>query len=271
MLMKNRILAAFLWHAGLLLAGSSAVEAADGLAIQRLTWAGVKFSTSDATVLIDAVNTDIWNGDAPGGFVPVVAETGRKYALITHTHNDHFDLEGLRQVLGEHGNVVCHESIASYVASRGLRVIPVQDYVPVSRAGFVFTAVPAEDGLGEQQVSWIVTVAGRRFLHGGDTLWHGRWSALGKQYGPFDAVFLPINGARVLRDPMPETPAVLTPAQAVDAAILLRARRLIPIHYGLNDPPGYQEVNQPLATTITEAERRGLVIEALQPGEILSR
>lgn len=242
---------------------------ADDLSVERLTWAGVKIGFGDATVFIDAVSTDLWNGRAPDGLVPVEAATSRRFALITHTHNDHFDIEGLKTVLGDRGNVICHESAASYVASRGLRVIPAKMYEPVSRAGFVFTAVPAEDGLGEQQVSWIVAVDGRRFLHAGDTLWHGKWSILGQQYGPFDAAFLPINGARILRDPKSETPAVLTPAQAVDAAILLRAARLVPIHYGANDPPNYLEVARPLATTIAEAERRGLTVEPLLPGQSL--
>ena len=249
---------------------SSACAAGTDLAVERLTWAGVRFAYGDTTVLIDAVSTDLWGGNAPGGLVPVQADTRRKYALITHAHNDHFDLDGLRETLGERGNVICHESIASYVASRGLRVIPAKTWEPVSRGGFVFTAVPAEDGLGDQQVSWIVTVDGKRFLHAGDTLWHGRWATLGSLYGPFEAVFLPVNGARVLHDPATETPVVLTPAQAVDAASLLRANRIVPIHYGLNDPPAYVEVHRPLETTIAEGRRRGLRVDALQPGEFLT-
>jgi L-ascorbate metabolism protein UlaG (beta-lactamase superfamily) len=239
------------------------------LTVERLTWAGVKFTYADTTVVIDAVSTDLWQGNAPGGLVPVKADTRRKYALITHTHNDHFDLDGLTNVLGERGSVICHESIASYVASRGLRVIAAKTWEPISRGGFVFTAVPAEDGLGEQQVSWVITVDGKRFLHAGDTLWHGRWATIGSLYGPFEAAFLPINGARVLQEPMAETPAVLTPSQAVDAAALLRANRIVPIHYGLNDPPAYREVNEPLETTIAEGRRRGLRVDALQPGDFL--
>jgi L-ascorbate metabolism protein UlaG (beta-lactamase superfamily) len=239
------------------------------LEIERLSWAGIRMVAGDTTVFIDAVGTEAWDGMAAGGLVPVEASTSRRYALITHLHNDHFDEAALKAVLGDSGYVVCHEAIATQVASRGLRVIPAKLYEPVRRDGFVFTAVPAEDGFGAEQVSWIVAWEGHRYLHAGDTLWHGKWDLIGAQYGPFDAVFLPINGARIQRDPQSETPGIMTPAQAVDAAVLLRAALVVPIHYGGNHPPDYVEVAEPLAVFRKEAARRGVAIDPLQPGESL--
>jgi L-ascorbate metabolism protein UlaG (beta-lactamase superfamily) len=244
--------------------------AADELTVERLTWAGIKIASEDTSVFIDAVGTDLWDGNAPEGLVPVVTDTRRSYALITHAHNDHFDLDTLKDVLGDRGYVICHESIATYIASRGLRVIPAKMYVPIERGGFLFTAVPAEDGMGDEQVSWVITHNDKRFLHAGDTLWHGNWSMIGSQFGPFDAVFLPVNGARILRDPVSETPAVMTPAQAVDAAVLLRAEKLVPIHYGLNDPPYYQEVDDPIGSLTVEAERRNMTMQHVLPGNTVA-
>ena len=48
---------------------------------------------------------------------------------------------------------------------------------------------------------------------------------IGKQFGPFDIAFLPINGARMGGDPAQETPAVLTPAQASRQAPASRQTR----------------------------------------------
>jgi L-ascorbate metabolism protein UlaG (beta-lactamase superfamily) len=242
---------------------------ADDVVIERLTWAGIKLVSGDTTVLVDAVGTDLWDGDAPEGLVPVESDTTRTYALITHAHNDHFDVDTLKTVLGARGYLICHESQAVYAASRGLRVIPAKMYEPIFRGGFVFTAVPAEDGFGVNQVSWIISKGSQKFLHGGDTLWHGQWGNIGRQYGPFDAVFMPINGARDASENMPVTPAVQTPQQAVDAAGLLRAELLIPIHFGLNDPPGYVEVDKPLETLMTIAGQRGQSVRHLSPGEQL--
>ena len=246
------------------------VAHAEGLEIERLTWAGIKFVAGDTTVFVDAVGSDLWDGDAPEGLVPVTADTRRRYALITHAHNDHFDIETLKTVLGDRGYVICHESVATYIASRGLRVIPASSWVPVSRGGFTFTAVPAVDGFGDEQVSWVISVDNKRFFHAGDTLWHGYWSTIATQFAPFDIAFMPINGARVATDPPQKTPAVLTPDQAVDAAITLGAELMVPIHFGLNDPPNYVEVEDPLNTARAEAQRRSLAFRHLAPGEKLA-
>jgi L-ascorbate metabolism protein UlaG (beta-lactamase superfamily) len=243
--------------------------AAGEVQIERLTWAGVKMVAGNTTVFVDPVGTDLWDGKAPEGLVAVTAETGRRYALITHTHNDHFDVDTLKRVLGDRGYVVCEESIASYVASRGLKVIPASMYEPVERGGFLFTAVPAEDGLGSDQVSWVISTGNKRYLHAGDTLWHGKWRTIGAQFGPFEAVFLPINGAKLDGEPKSEVSAVMTPDQAVDAAIQLNAKVLVPIHYGLNDPPHYVEVANPVSTLRQIAERRKVAIMHLRPGESL--
>lgn len=242
---------------------------ASELLVERLTWAGIKLQAGDTTVLVDAVLTDLWDGAAPEALVPATADTRRRYALITHTHNDHFDAAGLGEVLGERGYVICHESVAAHVASRGFRVISVRTWEPVARGGFVFTAVPAADGFGDFQVSWIITDGERRFLHAGDTLWHGGFDLVGRQFGPFDAVFLPINGARGGANPDIESATVMSPLQAVDAASLLRGRKLVPIHFGFDDPPGYVEVDAPLATLQRAALRRGIVIDHLRPGQRL--
>ncbi|MDH4110149.1 MAG: MBL fold metallo-hydrolase [Gammaproteobacteria bacterium] len=268
--MNPRIRAAWLLPAALAAGIALAQEDAGELRIERLTWAGIKMTAGETTVLIDAIGTDIWDGKAPDGLVAVEADTRRRYALVTHAHNDHFDVETLKRVLGDTGYVIAHESIATYIASRGLQVVPAATWVPVSRGGFTFTAVPASDGFGAEQVSWVVVHGERRYLHGGDTIWHGRWHEIGQQLGPFDAAFLPINGARLQSDPMIETPGTLTPQQAVDAALLLRARSLVPIHYGNDDPPYYVEVPRPLETLRATADRRAVPVTYLLPGEFMT-
>ena len=36
--------------------------------VERLTWAGIKVVEGDTTVFIDPVGTDLWNGEALGGW-----------------------------------------------------------------------------------------------------------------------------------------------------------------------------------------------------------
>lgn len=242
-------------------------ENEDAIHVQRLTWAGVKIVSGDTTLLIDAVGKDLWNGNAPGGLVPVEVDTRRVYALVTHAHNDHFDADTLKTVLGEKGYVIAHESEAAYMISRGLRVIPAEHWVPVARGGFVFTAVPASDGFGSDQVSWLVTKGDKRIFHGGDTLWHGGWPMVGDQFGGVDLAFLPINGVVTGSSQGLTTPAVMTPSQALDAAVLIRAQRVVPIHYGLNDPPYYVETPDPLGQFLELTKDRGIDVKPLKPGD----
>lgn len=244
------------------------INATEEFTAQRLTWSGVKLIQGDTSVFIDAVGKDLWDGNAPEGLVPVEATTKRRYAVITHIHNDHLDVDTLKQVLGEKGYVISHTSSASYLVSKGLKVIETEFYVPVMRGGFVFTPVPAQDGFGDHQVSWIIAAGDKRIIHAGDTLWHGQWHTLGLQYGPFDAAFLPINAA-VVPGTGSYIPAVMSPKQAVNAAKLLRAKTIVPIHYGLPSSDQYKETPNPVAAAMKEGKNIDVWVQHRKPGDTI--
>ena len=61
-------------------------------------------------------------------------------------------------------------------------------------------------------------------------------------------------------------PAVLTPEQAVIAARQLRARRLVPIHYGESDPPNYFEIDRPLER-LRAAAAGSVTLSVMDKGE----
>jgi L-ascorbate metabolism protein UlaG (beta-lactamase superfamily) len=90
-----------------------------------------------------------------------------------------------------------------------------------------------------------------------------------RAYGPFDAAFLPINGARQRDGRFIDQgiPAVLTPSQAVAAAHLLRAKLIVPIHFGNPDPPDYVEVPDPLGELRREASKVKMPIRVMAAGE----
>jgi|SRR5215510_314455 len=97
---------------------------------------------------------------------------------------------------------------------------------------------------------------------------YGAWWQIGRQYGPFDAAFLPINGAKFSwRQPASDIPAVLTPEQAVAAGIVLGAKPVTPIHYGVSGAEGYEEQANAEASFIETARKRKLSVEILKPGE----
>lgn len=242
---------------------------ADGLRIQRLAWAGIRLQLPKATLFIDPlISPDEWGTALEDQMIPVGDAVGDTYALITHAHSDHFDAKAVAQALSRGGALIYPSGTNPLPIPQGARARPSALWEPQLLGDFTATAVPASDGYGDPQVSWVVSAGGRRIFHGGDTLWHGHWWRIGRQFGPFDAAFLPINGAQFgWRKPVSGQPGVLTPEQAVSAANILGARRLIPIHYGVSRIAEYVEVENPIGRLREIARDKSLSIQPLVPGE----
>jgi len=245
-----------------------AAASADGLRIQRLAWAGIRLQLPQATLFIDPlVNPDAWGTALKDTLIPVGDAVGDTYVLITHAHPDHFDAKAAADALGKEGTLVHPAGTNPLPVPQGARVRPSALWEPQLLGDFTATPVPASDGYGDPQVSWVVSAGGRRIFHGGDTLWHGHWWRIGRQFGPFDAAFLPVNGARFgWRKPVSGHPGVLTPEQAVAGATILGARRLVPIHYGVSGMAEYVEVEDPIGRLRTAARDTPIGIEVIAPG-----
>ena len=248
---------------------ASATATVPTLRAQRLAWAGVRLQLGKDSLFLDPLlNPDVWGHALRDPIVPFDVTEGARFVLITHRHPDHFDPVAVRRIVGDAGTVVCTPDNAAAVAAAGFKVRTASLYEPVLLNDFTATAVPASDGYGDPQVAWIVRAGGRRIIHCGDTLWHGAWWHIGRQFGPFDAAFLPINGARFSwRKPVSDIPAVLTPEQAVAAAQVLGARLIVPIHYGVSGAEGYSEMSHPEIDLLEAARRRKQDIEIVRPGD----
>jgi L-ascorbate metabolism protein UlaG (beta-lactamase superfamily) len=248
----------------------AATEETKRTRILRLAWAGIRIERDDVALFIDAIAPNPEDGRPGPALMPGAKGS---FALVTHNHGDHCDLQALKIVLGDRGLLVAQEDAARLFDNRIVRVQQVREYEPVflSRGGaeFVAFAVPASDGYGSPQVSWVIDDGERRFIHCGDTAWHGHFWDIARAYGPFDCAFLPINGFHGVQgrfDPVKE-PMSLTPEQAVEAAQILGARTTVPIHFGSAGDPNYVEVKQPLDRFLAAARSAGIGTKVLAPGE----
>jgi L-ascorbate metabolism protein UlaG (beta-lactamase superfamily) len=238
-----------------------------------LGWAGVEVEQDGVTVVIDPLRTarPVYQavGDAADAvrFPPVVEpRQGRAAAaLLTHLHRDHADAGALRHALAAGAPVllpdadVARDTAADAALAQahgeleaaGLPLRPATLWERVRIGPFELCAVPAADGTGDPQVSWIIAAGGHRVIHCGDTMFHGWWWRVAQALGPFDVAFLPINGAVVSfpwRRPASPLPAVMTPEQAAVAAAALRAQHAVPIHFdGFDLEPYYRSMPDALA------------------------
>lgn len=244
--------------------------------VRRLTWAGLEVQAPATTAVVDLLggtpSLSQYAGEPTEDLLAPAAAPGTvAAAAVTHLHSDHFDVKALGRALAPDAPVLCGAPDAARVGENGLNARGVELWETVTVDGLQFTAVPAVDGLGAPQVSWVVSDGETRLIHCGDTLWHGYWWEIAERCGPFDLAFLPINAAVVefeYLQPPSGLAAVLTPEQAAAAAQALRARQAVPIHYGtFHKPPLYVAIPDAAGAFAIAAQRRGVPTRLLQAGD----
>src|SRR5262249_52317116 len=242
---------------------------------RRLSWAGIEIRSDHWRLLVDPLETTrpfvAFLGPPKWPLVPVDVDEST-WALVTHLHLDHCDLTLLsrlaeRQTLG-------HEPIVQALWAVGVAATSVEQWCSREAGPFRVTAVPSADWRGDDQVAWVIEIGGVRAIHCGDTIWHGHWYEIADRLAPFDIAFLPINGVIAQLDGFTPTdvPAPLTPEQAIEAAVVLRARTACAMHYGLFDnPPRYCKQPDGLARFHAAGTRRGIATAAPTDGEVVLR
>ncbi len=160
--------------------------------------------------------------------------------LASHKHSDHLDPETTPAILSAspRARLVVPRALIAHAKSLGIdteRIEGIDAGETLEIAGFRVRAVPsAHEGLDTDAaghhlyLGFVVEVEGLRLYHSGDGLaYEGLVEALGP--GPFDVMFLPING----RDPMRGVPGNMASGEAVDLAGRVRPRFVVPHHYDM--------------------------------------
>jgi L-ascorbate metabolism protein UlaG (beta-lactamase superfamily) len=257
-----------------------------------LGWAGVEIEAQGASVVIDPLQdpgaTFAALGDGASEVeLPTVTAPATRAAvagLVSHLHRDHTDAGALAAAAAPGATVHeptwpgggASENLALAQASAeleqaGLERRQVEPWERIEVGPFAITALPAVDGLGDPQLSWLVDAESHRVLHLGDTIFHGYWWRMARRHGPFDLVFAPVNGPLVdfphLQPPSAMS-AAMEPEQAALAGDLLGARVVVPMHYdGFTADPWYRPIGDAARRFEAAAAGRSFAARVLNPGE----
>ena len=257
--------------------------------VRWLGWAGTEIEHEGETVVIDPLADPAGTFAAFGSAAEEVelpevaaAAPGALGGLVSHLHRDHADAGALAAALrpgtAVHHPAAVEENLALAQAEHelgasGLPRRAVSTWESVQLGPFTCTALPAVDGLGDPQVSWLVEAGGERALHLGDTVFHGAWWQMARRAGPFDVVLAPVNGAVVdfpHQQPPSPLPAAMEPEQAALAGELHGAGTVVPIHHGgYAFEPHYRPVADARERFERAAHDRPYRAAPLAPGEAL--
>jgi L-ascorbate metabolism protein UlaG (beta-lactamase superfamily) len=221
--------------------------------IQKIQWAGILIESQGVVMMIDPIFTS-YDPDFFGYPLEELYELScfktPSIIAITHLHSDHYDPHSIRKHFGEDVILLVPKLCVEEVKQSGFtRVIGLEVGAVYKYKNFEIIAEDSVDGLGDEQVSYVIKNNRFTLIHCGDTLWHGRWWNLVNHYGPIDVAFLPINAAIVRDKGMTPSnqPICMGPEQASAAASILNCKVLVPIHYGtFCNPPVYNETDIPI-------------------------
>ena len=246
--------------------------------IRKLNWAGIKLECGSKTVLIDAVeNFSPYFPVLGTPLTPLIhfSDTVKAdYMLFTHLHLDHFDAGVIEKCLNPGGKIIAYKKHEKEITKLKRDYLLLENNELFEENGISFKSVYSLDGIGEEQTAWIVTFNETKLFHGGDTIWHNQFWRLGKENPNINFAFLPINGAIVNFQmaglEYSSVPASLTPEQAFNAAKLLHAEKLVPIHYGKFATTFYQPADTSEAILNQFSEALKQPYQLLPDGEDLT-
>lgn len=191
--------------------------------------------------------------------------------LITHDHFDHLDYDTVSKIGAKVVKVVTSLGVGAHLEKWRFakeKIIELAWNEEASIDGLKFTAVSARHFSGRRfkknQTVWsafmLKTKTNNLFL-GGDSGYGGHFKHIGEKYGPFDLALLECGQYDEY------WPYIhMFPEQTVQAAKELRAKILMPVHWG-KFSLAMHPWNEPIKRVVIEANKQGLAIATPKIGE----
>jgi L-ascorbate metabolism protein UlaG (beta-lactamase superfamily) len=160
--------------------------------------------------------------------------------VLSHNHYDHLDLATLQRIARTWPNAQFFGGLGNkdYLVTHGLQNVSELDWWETREVkGVTVHSVPNQhfsnrgtfDGDGTLWTAWVLEGSGGKAYFGGDTGYGPHFARVAERLGPVRLAVLPIGAWE------PEwfmSPIHMSPAEAVQAALDLKAGTAVPMHFG---------------------------------------
>lgn len=196
------------------------------------------------------------------------------YLLLSHDHYDHLDYKTIKQLKPKIRNVITALGVSRHLQHWGyhrntITELDWNDRV-VLENNFIVDTTPARhfSGRGFKRntslwLSFVLSTPSIKIFIGGDSGYDDHFKKIGEQFGPFDLVILE-NGQYNKHWKFIH----MMPEEVVQAAIDLKARKLLPVHWG-KFSLSLHAWDEPIIRLTAEAKKRGVEVFHPMIGEPL--
>jgi L-ascorbate metabolism protein UlaG (beta-lactamase superfamily) len=187
------------------------------------------------------------------------------YLFITHDHWDHLDYETVQKLKSKVGKVITGLGTGAHLEHWGFdsKSIIEKDWneSAVLDSGFIITATPGRHftgrGFNRNQAIWcsfVLQTPTKKIFIGGDSGYDMHFAKIGAEHGPFDLALLECGQYNTYWKYIH-----MMPEQTVQAAIDLKAKTLMPIHWG-KFALAYHAWDESIERVTKEAQRLNMPI-----------
>ncbi|MBC6989680.1 MBL fold metallo-hydrolase [Hymenobacter sp. BT491] len=241
------------------------------LDLVRVTWFGHSASLVEIegqNILLDpmlSVKMGPLPWVTPKRYNPELAITAEQLphidaVLISHDHYDHLDYQTIRRIKDKVGHFYVPLGVGAHLLAWGVepaRVTEMDWRDSVKLPHLTIVSMPARHFSGRGLTnrnstswsSWVIKSATKRIFYSGDGGYGPHFQAIGAQYGPFDLALLECGQYDAQWSQIH-----MLPEQTVQAALDVRARVFMPVHWGAFTE-AHHAWNDPVRRATAEAAR----------------
>jgi L-ascorbate metabolism protein UlaG (beta-lactamase superfamily) len=197
--------------------------------------------------------------------------------LISHDHYDHLDMETTKHLARVGSHFLVPLGIGAHLERWGVSASQVTEldwWQSADIRGLKITSAPVRhysgrglrDGNATLWSSWSIVGPAHRVYFSGDTGFGEHFREIGDRLGPFDLSLLKIGSYGPGQNWLD---IHMDPEQAVESHIMLKARRMLPVHWGTFNL-AFHAWDEPIKRAVAAARIRSVEIVTPRLGEVVT-